>query len=95
LKPPKIEATTPFDSLLGRRSIAQRAGESVSALKAEMRTEMAMVSANCLLRSPLMPPMSAMGMKTEARITATLTTGAETSFIALSVASRGERPSSM
>ena len=42
-----------------------------------------------------MPPVNASGMKTAARITATLTTGAVTSFIAARVASRGERPSSM
>ena len=42
-----------------------------------------------------MPPVNASGMKTAARMTATLTTGAVTSFIAARVASLGVSPSSM
>ena len=42
-----------------------------------------------------MPGMNAVGMNTAARMIAMATTGPPTSSIALSVASRGERPSSM
>jgi hypothetical protein len=79
----------------GRSHIAASAGDKVSALNAEISTEMAMVSANCLFRLPWMPPMKATGMKTAARISAMLTTGPDTSSIARSVASRGAIPSSM
>ena len=85
----------PFDFLRGRSIMAASAGESVSALKAEISTEMAIVTANCWLSSPLMPPMSAMGTKTEARMSAMPITGPETSSIALMVASFGDRPCSM
>jgi hypothetical protein len=95
LKPRKKRASGPLDSLRGRSSSAESAGESVRALKAEKSTETAIVRANCLFRRPVIPLMKPIGMKTDARITATLTTGAVTSFIAASVASRGERPSSM
>src|SRR5689334_845756 len=39
----------------GRRKSADRAGESVRALKAEMAIENAMVSENCLYRMPVVP----------------------------------------
>ena len=42
-----------------------------------------------------MPLMNATGMNTDARISAMLTTGPDTSSMALSVASRGDMPSSM
>ena len=79
----------------GRSSIAESAGESVSALNAEISTEMAMVTANCWLSRPWMPPMKATGRNTEERIRAMATTGPDTSFIAWSVAARGAIPSSM
>ena len=79
----------------GRSHIAASAGDRVSALKAEISIAMAMVKANCLFRLPWMPPMNATGMNTAARISAMLTTGPETSSIALSVASRGAMPRSM
>ena len=56
---------------------------------------MAMVTANCWLSRPWIPPMSAIGMKTAERTRAMPTTGPETSDMALSVASRGDSPSSM
>jgi len=56
---------------------------------------MAMVTANCWLSRPWMPPMSAMGMNTAESTSAIPTTGPETSDMALSVASRGDIPSSM
>ena len=76
-------AEQPRPSLRGRSHIAASAGDSVSALNAEISTEIAIVMANCLLRRPWMPPMKATGMKTDARISAMLTTGPETSSIAL------------
>ena len=78
-------------SAAARRAPAKR----VSALKAEMRTEIAIVTANCLFNRPWMPPMKATGTKTEARISAMAMTGPETSFIAWMVASRGDIPCSM
>ncbi len=79
----------------GLSTIAARAGESESALKAESRTEIAMVSANCLYMLPVRPGMKATGTKTADRIRAMPITGAETSFMAWKVASRGLIPCSM
>ncbi len=95
LKPPKKRASNPLDALRGRSSSAESAGDSERALNAEISTEMAMVSANCRLSRPWMPPRKATGRKTEERIRAIATTGPETSFIAWSVAARGAIPSSM
>ena len=55
-------------------------------------TEIAMVSANCWYRRPVMPPMNATGMNTAARIRAIAITGPWTCLIAASVASRGDLP---
>jgi len=52
LKAPKNRVSTPLASLRGFRRSAESAGESVSALKSEMRTEIAIVTANCLFRRP-------------------------------------------
>src|SRR5439155_1544944 len=90
----QAEAVDGDDTLHGFSSSAESAGERLRALKAEMTTAMAIVTANCWLRRPWIPPMSAMGMKTADRTRAIPTTGPETSDMALSVASRGERPSS-
>ena len=46
LKPLKNQPRSPRDSLPGLSSIAASAGESVSALNAEIRVEIAMVTAN-------------------------------------------------
>ena len=67
----------------------------MSALKAERITETEIVTANCWYSRPVIPGMKAVGRKTAARINAIATTGPDTWDIALSVASRGERPSSM
>jgi hypothetical protein len=64
-------------------------------LNAEMRTEIAIVTANCLLSRPWMPPRNATGRKTDERMSAIATTGPDTSRIAWRVASRGVMPSSM
>ena len=85
-------ATRPWCSPLGLSSIADSAGLRVKALNAEISTEMAMVSANCWYRRPVIPGMKATGMNTEESTRAMPTTGAETSSIALSVASLGESP---
>ena len=51
----------------------------MSALKAEISTEIAMVTANCWYSRPVMPGMNTVGMKTAARMMAMATTGPETS----------------
>jgi hypothetical protein len=95
LNAPKKRASPPFASFRGRSSSAESAGDSDSALKAEMMTEIAIVTANCLLRRPWIPLIRPMGMKTEDSTRAMPTTGPDTSDIAFSVASRGGRPCSM
>ena len=75
--------------------MAASAGDSESALKAESSTEMAMVSANCWYICPVRPPMKATGMNTAERMSAMPMTGADTSFMAWTVASRGLMPCSM
>src|ERR1017187_3717726 len=47
-----------------RRNKADSAGESVSALKAEMAIENAMVSENCLYRMPVVPGKNETGTNT-------------------------------
>ena len=56
---------------------------------------MAMVSANCWYICPVRPPRKATGTNTAERMSAMPMTGAETSFIACSVASSGDMPCSM
>ena len=75
--------------------MAARAGESDRALKAESRTEIAMVSANCWYMRPVRPGMKATGMNTAERMRAMPMTGADTSSMALTVASCGLIPCSM
>jgi hypothetical protein len=47
LNPPNTLCNKPFDSWEGFNNSEQRAGLNDKALKAEMRTEMAIVTANC------------------------------------------------
>ena len=54
-----------------------------------------MVTANCVLSRPWMPPTKAIGTNTDDSTSAIPTTGPETSFIACRVASRGDIPCSM
>ena len=91
----KKRASSPRLSLRGRSSSAESAGDSDSALNAEISTEIAIVTANCLFSRPWIPVMNATGMNTDASTSAMPTTGPDTSFIACSVASRGVIPSSM
>src|SRR5262249_1303029 len=75
--------------------MADSAGLSVKALKAENRTDTAIVTANCLYNCPVMPGTNAVGINTAARISAIAITGPETSSMALMVASCGVIPCSM
>ncbi len=75
--------------------MAAKAGLRVRALKAEMITDTAMVTANCWYIRPVIPGMNAVGTKTAVRISAMATTGPDTSSMAFSVASRGGSPCSM
>ena len=87
----------PLGSLCSRLGLiirAQRAGVSVNATGAEINTDTAMVTENCLYITPVIPPKNAIGRKTEDSTSATATTGPETSFIALIAASLGESFSS-
>ena len=80
-------------SLCGLSIIAQSAGVSVKATNADKAIETAIVSANCLYKTPVIPPRNATGTKTAASTHAIATTGPCTSSIARSVASTGCRPS--
>jgi hypothetical protein len=95
LNPAKNFPRGPPIGLAGLSSIAASAGESDRALKAESSTEIAMVSANCWYMRPVRPGMKATGMNTAERMRAMPMTGADTSFMACSVASRGLIPCSM
>ena len=72
--------------LLLRSIRAESAGESVSALKAEMSMDTAMVTANCWNRVPVMPGSSTDGRNTAASTSAMASTGPLTSFMAAKVA---------
>ncbi len=80
---------------LGFKSIAARAGLSVSEFTVEITVDEAIVSANCRKNCPVIPVMNAHGMNTAERTRPTAITGDETSLIALSVAARGFSPCSM
>src|ERR1700723_1815745 len=86
----KKDPTGPRDSFFGRKSIAERAGLSVSALKAEKATETAIVTANCWYILPVMPGIKAVGINTAIRIRAMATTGPTTSPIAFNAPSCGD-----
>ena len=95
LKPPTILPRMPFGSVSavrGFRISAHKAGVKDKATKAERAMETEIVKANCLYSCPTVPPRKATGIKTEAKIKAMATTGPETSFIALYVASFGDNP---
>src|SRR5262249_33911858 len=82
----------PRVSRFGRRSIAASAGLKVRALKAEMTTDRAMVTANCWYIRPVMPGMKAVGTNTATRMRAMATTGPDTSSIALRARPGGPKP---
>jgi hypothetical protein len=95
LKAAKKRARRPRVTARGRSSSAASAGDSERALNAEISTEIAIVTANCLLSRPWIPLIRPIGMKTEDSTSAMPTTGAETSDIACSAASRGASPLSI
>src|ERR1017187_2159051 len=72
-----------------RRNIAESAGESVSALKAEMAIENAMVSENCLYRIPVVPGKNETGTNTAISTSDVAMTALVTSPMAREVASCG------
>ena len=74
---------------------AHRAGVSVSATNAEISTETAIVTENCLYITPVIPPRKAIGKNTDDNTRATATTGPDTSCIALIAASFGVSFSSL
>ena len=68
--------------------MAARAGLSVTALKVEMATEKAMVSANCRNRMPVVPGKKATGTKTAMSTSEVATTALATSAMATEAARR-------
>ncbi len=85
----------PRDSFFGFSSSAHIAGLSDNALNAENTTEIAIVTANCWYKRPVMPGIKIVGKNTATRISAIATTGPDTSSIACSAAFRGDIPSSI
>ena len=73
-----------------RRNTAQSAGESVSALSAEMTIDTDTATANCRNRSPEMPGMNATGTNTDSSTSVMAMIGAVISFMARCAASAGE-----
>src|SRR5271165_4723715 len=64
------------------RKMAESAGVRVNALKAEIDTEKAIVSANCRKRIPVVPGKRATGTNTETRTREVAITAPATSFMA-------------
>ncbi len=58
------------------------AGVKVKALNPENAVDTAIVSANCLYNSPVMPDMNAVGMNTESNTSTSPTTGPCSSIMA-------------
>src|ERR1019366_9583407 len=79
-------ASKPVGRVSGRRKTAASAGESVSALNAEMAIENAIVSENCLYRIPVVPGNRLTGTNTEISTSDVAMTALVTSAIATDVA---------
>ena len=79
----------------GFKIIAQSAGVNVNATNADRAIEIAIVNANCLYKTPVIPPKNATGTKTADNTNAIAITGPCTSSIARSVASTGVKPLSI
>ena len=92
LKPRKNAPSGPRISFRGRRSSAESAGLSVSALNAEISTDIAIVTANCWYIRPVIPGMNAVGMNTAARMSAIATTGPDTCSMAFKRGVAGREP---
>src|SRR3984957_16709410 len=69
-----------------RSRMAARAGERVSALKAEIAMEKAIVRENCLYRMPVVPGKKLTGTNTEMSTSEVAITALVTSAIAIEVA---------
>src|ERR1700690_1639532 len=82
-------ASKPLGRVSGRRKTAASAGESVSALKADMAMENAMVSENCLYKMPVVPGKKLTGTKTEINTSEVAITALVTSAMATDVALMG------
>ena len=85
-----MRKNTPFGFSARPSSSADNAGVSVSALKAEITIETAMVSANCWYSRPVVPGKNPTGTKTAASTSAVAMTAPVTSAIAADEASRGD-----
>ena len=73
-----------------RRNTAQSAGDSVSALTAEITIDTETATANCRNSSPEMPGMNATGTNTESSTSVMAMIGAVISVMARCAASAGE-----
>ncbi len=73
-----------------RRNTAHRAGDSVSALNAEISIAAMIVTANCWNSTPEIPAMKPTGPKTESSTSVMAMIGAVTCVIAFLAASAGE-----
>src|SRR5277367_1746297 len=90
----RVQSSTLYFSSSPRRNKAASAGESVSALKAEMAIAKAMVRANCLYRMPVVPGKNETGTNTEISTSEVAMTALVTSPIASDVALCGSQCSS-
>src|ERR1035437_534038 len=79
-------ASSPVGRVSGRRKTAASAGESVSALNAEIAIENAIVRENCLYIIPVVPGKKLTGTKTEISTSDVAMTALVTSAIATEVA---------
>ena len=79
-------AISPLGRVSGRRKAEASAGESVSALNAEMAIENAIVNENCLYRIPVVPGNKLTGTKTEISTSEVAITALVTSAMAMMVA---------
>ena len=77
---------------LGLRNTPQSAGDSVSALTAEISIETEIVTAHCRNSTPVRPGIKAIGTKTESSTSVMAMIGAVISRIACLAAWFGERP---
>src|ERR1017187_1539771 len=79
-------ASSPVGRVSGRRKTAASAGESVSALNAEIAIENAIVRENCLYIIPVVPGKKLTGTKTEISTSDVAMTALVTSAMAMVVA---------
>src|ERR1700751_3155268 len=87
----RVQSNILYFSSSPRRKRAASAGESVSALNAEMAMENAIVIANCLYRMPVVPGKNETGTNTEINTSDVAMTALVTSPIASDVALCGSQ----